>query len=60
VESVDRGVVTGGGDPLFLQIKEARASVLEPYARRSEFPSHGQRVVNGYRPMQRASDTFLG
>lgn len=48
------------GDPLFLQVKEARASVLEPYAGASEFSSHGQRVVNGYRLMQPASDIFLG
>jgi uncharacterized protein (DUF2252 family) len=47
-------------DPLFLQVKEARASVLEPYAGRSVFPNHGQRVVNGYRLMQPASDVFLG
>jgi uncharacterized protein (DUF2252 family) len=50
----------GEGDPLFLQVKEARASVLEAYAGRSEFPNHGQRVVNGYRLMQPASDMFLG
>ena len=48
------------GDPLFLQIKEARASVLERYAGKSVFPNHGQRVVNGYRVMQPASDMFLG
>jgi uncharacterized protein (DUF2252 family) len=48
------------GDPLFLQVKEARASVLERYAGASEFPNHGQRVVNGYRLMQPASDMFLG
>ncbi len=53
-------LTTGDGDPLFLQIKEARASVLEPYAGPSEFPNHGQRVVNGYRLMQPASDMFLG
>jgi uncharacterized protein (DUF2252 family) len=47
-------------DPLFLQVKEARASVLEPYAGASEFPNQGQRVVNGYRLMQPASDMFLG
>jgi uncharacterized protein (DUF2252 family) len=47
-------------DPLFLQVKEARASVLEPYAGKSAFPNHGQRVVNGYRTMQPASDMFLG
>jgi uncharacterized protein (DUF2252 family) len=50
----------GEGDPLFLQIKEARASVLEPYTGTSIFPNHGQRVVNGYRLMQPASDLFLG
>ena len=50
----------GEGDPLFLQVKEARASVLEPYAGASEFSNHGQRVVNGYRLMQPASDVFLG
>jgi len=49
-----------GGDPLFLQVKEARASVLEPYAGKSVFPNHGQRVVNGYRLMQPSSDMFLG
>ena len=50
----------GVGDPLFLQVKEARASVLEPFAGASIFPNHGQRVVNGYRLMQPASDMFLG
>src|SRR5262249_27480195 len=35
------------GDPLFLQIKEAFASVLEPYAGKSTYPHHGQRVVRG-------------
>lgn len=48
------------GDPLFLQVKEARASVLEPYAGPSVYPNHGQRIVNGYRMMQPASDMFLG
>ena len=48
------------GDPLFLQVKEARTSVLEPYAGASVFPNHGQRVVNGYRLMQSASDMFIG
>ncbi|RLJ65223.1 DUF2252 domain-containing protein [Sulfurisoma sediminicola] len=47
-------------DPLFLQIKEARASVLEPYAGRSLHKNHGQRVVAGQRLMQSASDMFLG
>jgi uncharacterized protein (DUF2252 family) len=46
--------------PLFLQVKEARASVLEPYLAPSEFANHGHRVVNGYRLMQSASDLFLG
>jgi hypothetical protein len=52
--------MAGADDPLFLQVKEARASVLEPYAGASAFPNHGQRVVNGYRIMQPASDMFLG
>ena len=53
-------LTAGDDDPLFLQIKEARASVLEAYAGKSEFPNHGQRVVNGYRLMQPASAMFLG
>jgi uncharacterized protein (DUF2252 family) len=47
-------------DPLFLQVKEAQASVLEPYAGRSTYPHHGQRVVMGQRLMQAATDIFLG
>jgi uncharacterized protein (DUF2252 family) len=47
-------------DPLFLQVKEARASVLEPYAGRSAYANQGQRVVAGQRLMQSASDVFLG
>jgi uncharacterized protein (DUF2252 family) len=47
-------------DPLFLQIKEARASVLEAYAGTSTHANHGQRVVVGTRLMQSASDLFLG
>ena len=47
-------------DPLFLQIKEAQPSVLAPYAGRSRYRNHGQRVVVGQRVMQAASDTFLG
>jgi len=50
----------GDDEPLFLQVKEARASVLEPYAGASLFTNHGERVVNGYRVMQPASDMFLG
>jgi uncharacterized protein (DUF2252 family) len=52
--------MAGENDPLFIQVKEARASVLEPYAGKSVFENHGQRVVNGYRLMQPASDMFLG
>lgn len=47
-------------DPLFLQIKEATRSVLEPYIGRSAYVNHGQRVVTGQRMMQAASDLFLG
>ena len=53
-------LVAGEGDPLFIQVKEARRSVLEPYAGASVFANHGQRVVHGYRLMQPASDMFLG
>ncbi len=47
-------------DPLFLQMKEAQPSVLEPFLGPSEFSNHGQRVVTGQRLMQAASDIFLG
>jgi uncharacterized protein (DUF2252 family) len=47
-------------DPLVLQIKQANASVLEPYAGESEFKHHGERVVVGQRLMQSASDMLLG
>jgi uncharacterized protein (DUF2252 family) len=47
-------------DPLFLQVKEAKMSVLEPYAGKSLHPNHGQRVIAGHRIMQAASDVFLG
>jgi uncharacterized protein (DUF2252 family) len=53
-------LMAGAKDPLFLQVKEAGRSVLEPYAGKSSFPSHGQRVVMGQRRMQAASDLFLG
>jgi uncharacterized protein (DUF2252 family) len=46
--------------PLVLQIKEARASVLEPIVGRSERSHHGHRIVHGQRVMQAASDIFLG
>jgi uncharacterized protein (DUF2252 family) len=48
------------GDPLFLQIKEARDSVLAPYAGPSEFRNQGRRVVEGQRLIQASSDIFLG
>jgi uncharacterized protein (DUF2252 family) len=47
-------------DPLLLQIKEAQASVLEPFAGASAYRNHGRRVVEGQRLMQAASDIFLG
>jgi uncharacterized protein (DUF2252 family) len=47
-------------DFLLLQAKEARASVLEPFAAKSKFSHNGQRIVVGQRLMQSASDMFLG
>jgi uncharacterized protein (DUF2252 family) len=47
-------------DPLFLQVKEATASVLEPFAGASRHDNHGHRVVAGQRLTQSASDVFLG
>ena len=47
-------------DPLILQLKEARHSVIEPYARKSRYDNQGQRVVFGQRLMQSSSDIFLG
>ena len=47
-------------DPLFLQIKEAQPSVLEPYAQKSMYAQQGQRVVIGQRLLQAAPDIFLG
>jgi uncharacterized protein (DUF2252 family) len=49
-----------GEDPLFLQMKEAQPSVLEPFLGHSRFRNDGQRVVEGQRLMQAASDTMLG
>jgi uncharacterized protein (DUF2252 family) len=49
-----------GGDPLFLQAKEAGPSVLEEFVGTSEFENSGQRVVVGQRLMQAVSDIFLG
>jgi hypothetical protein len=48
------------GDALFLQIKEAGESVLEPFVGKSRFANHGERVVHGQRLMQSASDIMLG
>ena len=47
-------------DPLFLQVKEATASVLEANLRKSRYRQHGERVVQGQRMMQAASDIHLG
>ncbi|HXZ77256.1 MAG TPA: DUF2252 domain-containing protein [Streptosporangiaceae bacterium] len=47
-------------DPLFLQVKQATASVLEGHLPRSRYRQHGQRVVVGQRMMQAASDIYLG
>jgi uncharacterized protein (DUF2252 family) len=48
------------GDPLFLQVKEATASVLEDHLPASRYRNPGERVVQGQRVMQAASDIFLG
>jgi uncharacterized protein (DUF2252 family) len=53
-------LMAGAKDPLFLQIKEARPSVLEAYVGKSVYANHGQRVIQGHRLMQSASDIFLG
>ena len=47
-------------DPLFLQVKEATASVLEEHLPKSRYAEPGERVVQGQRMMQAASDIFLG
>ncbi len=47
-------------DPLFLQVKEATASVLEDHLPKSRYKQHGERVVHGQRMMQAASDIYLG
>jgi uncharacterized protein (DUF2252 family) len=55
------GLLTSdAGAPLLLQIKEAQASVLAPFAGASDYADHGQRVVVGQRMMQAATDIFLG
>lgn len=53
-------MMSSANEPLFLQIKQASASVLEAYAGKSDYENSGQRVVVGQRLMQSASDIFLG
>jgi uncharacterized protein (DUF2252 family) len=53
-------LMSGKGDPLFLQFKQARRSVLEPYCGASPWDHSGKRVVMGQRAVQAASDIFLG
>jgi uncharacterized protein (DUF2252 family) len=53
-------LMSGNGDSLFLQYKQAMASVMEPYAGISPYANHAQRVVVGQQIMQTASDLFLG
>jgi uncharacterized protein (DUF2252 family) len=53
-------LMAGEHDPMLLQIKEALPSVLEPYAGKSRYTNHGERVVTGQRMLQSASDVFLG
>jgi uncharacterized protein (DUF2252 family) len=53
-------LMAGVNDPLFLQFKEALPSVLEPYAGKSRYGNHGERVVTGQRMLQSASDVLLG
>ena len=49
-----------GEDPLFLQVKQATRSVLEDHLPKSQYRQPGERVVQGQRMMQAASDIFLG
>jgi len=53
-------MLNDNNEPLFLQVKEARPSVLEPFTAHSQFKHQGERVVYGQRLMQSASDIFLG
>lgn len=53
-------LMAGEHDPMLLQFKEALPSVLEPYAGKSRYANHGDRVVTGQRMLQSASDVFLG
>jgi uncharacterized protein (DUF2252 family) len=53
-------LMAGEHDPMLLQFKQALGSVLDPYAGKSPYPNHGERVVTGQRMLQSASDVFLG
>jgi uncharacterized protein (DUF2252 family) len=53
-------LLNDSNEPLFLQVKEARQSVLEPYMGESNYKHHGERIVQGQRLIQSASDIFLG
>ena len=53
-------LMSGNGDSLFLQFKQARQSVLEPYCGLNPYAHAGQRVVMGQRAVQAAGDMFLG
>ena len=53
-------LMAGEHDPMLLQFKEALPSVLEPYAGKSRYANHGERVVTGQRILQSAGDVFLG
>lgn len=53
-------LISGSGDPLFLQFKEARQSVIAPFIHKNPYRHQGERVVAGQRLMQSASDMFLG
>jgi len=53
-------LLNDNNEPLFIQVKEARQSVLEPFNKASIYGHHGERIVQGQRLMQSASDIFLG
>jgi uncharacterized protein (DUF2252 family) len=53
-------LMSATGEPIFLQFKEAKESVLEPWLHKSEYSHHGERVVMGQKMMQSAFDMFLG
>jgi len=53
-------LMAGEHDPMLLQFKQAFGSVLDPYAGKSPYSNHGERVVTGQRMLQSASDVFLG